>query len=200
MRHRAGLTGTVSLFIAALFAGCDSTQEAPARAETTQKAPTRADITQEVVAEATVMAVNATTREIELKQGDGSRVVVFCGPDVRNFDQIKVGQAVKAKYKESLSARLLGPDEAETDAEIRLAASRAAVGEKPAGSVGATVAVTVRVQSVDLKQHLVVFTDPEGQLHAVRAERDEGRRFVAGLKPGDRVELSFGQSLALTVE
>jgi hypothetical protein len=60
--------------------------------------------------------------------------------------------------------------------------------------------MTVSVKSVDRKLNIVVFTDPSGELHAVEAERDEGKRFVAGLKAGDRVELIYTEALALSVE
>jgi hypothetical protein len=34
----------------------------------------------------------------------------------------------------------------------------------------------------------------------VQAEREEGRRFIAGLKPGNRVELVYGEAVVLALD
>ena len=57
----------------------------------------------------------------------------------------------------------------------------------------------VVIKSVDSDKNLVTFTTPEGRLEVVEAERLEGQRFIAGLKPGDRVEVAYGALLALAV-
>ena len=60
--------------------------------------------------------------------------------------------------------------------------------------------MTVVIKTVDLNSNVVTFTTPSGALEAVEAEREQGQQFIAGLKPGDRVELIFGKVLALSVE
>jgi hypothetical protein len=179
------------LLAAALLAACASTPDAP---------PTEASITDEVSVEAKILAVDKDTRELTLERADGTTVVVVAGPDVRNFDQIEAGQKVVARYVVSLKARRLAQDEADTEAAVEVGAARAAPGERPAGAIGADVRMTVVVRSVDTASYVVTFVDPDGVLHAVEAEREEGRRFVAGLEPGDRVELVYTEALALGVE
>jgi len=198
-RLRAAMPLHCALFAAALIAGCAASPEAPRQAKTPE-APRQAKISDEVVAEASVLAVDAATRELTLKRADGTRVVVVAGPEVRNFAQIKVGDMVTARYIVSLSARRLAADEPDTEPSLGVAAARAKPGERPAGAIGADVAMTVVVKSVDLERHVVVFTDPGGALHAVEAERDVGRRFIAGLSPGDRVELVYAKVFVLGVE
>lgn len=182
--------GVIPFLLAGLVAGCASTPEAP----------TKAEVTEEVSAEATVLAVDKGAREVTLQRADGTRAVVVAGPEVRNFDRIEVGNKISARYVVSLSARRLKPDEPDTQSTVGVAAGRAKAGEAPAGAIGAGVAVTVVVKSVDLERNIVAFTDPEGSLHAVEAQRDEGKRFIAGLKPGDRVELVYGEALILEVK
>jgi Cu/Ag efflux protein CusF len=179
----------LSLFVAALAAACASTA-----------APTQAEISEEVVLKSTVQAVNAETREITLKHEDGATVVIVAGPGVRNFAQIAVGDTVKARYRVSLSAQRLKPDDAgsESGAEVTVGVTEA--GRKPGVRVKVGAEVTVTVETVDTKQHIVVFTGPEGELHSVRAQRDEGRRFVSGLKTGDRVKIVYTEAVALSVE
>jgi hypothetical protein len=125
---------------------------------------------------------------------------VVAGPEVRNFDQIEAGNIVTARYVVSLSARRLDPDEADTEPSAAVLTARAEPGQAPAGAIRADVAMTVLVKSVDQDQHVVTFTDPNGVLHVVEAERDEGKNFVRGLKPGDRVELVYEEAFAMSVE
>jgi hypothetical protein len=188
--QKTGLWGFVPLLASVLIGACSSTP----------KAPTQAQITDQVSVEATVLAVDEASRELTIERPDGTRVVVVAGPEVRNFDRIEAGDKVKADYILTLSARLLGSDEPDTQPTAALGAARAERGQDPAGAIGAGIALTVKVTSVDVEQHLVVFTDPSGAIHAVQAEREEGRRFIAGLKPGDRVELAYGEAVVLSVD
>lgn len=171
-----------------------------ASCKTAQEAPDRASMTDEVTAEATVLAVDRVSREVTLQRADGAILEVVAGPDVRNFDRIAAGDTVTARYAVSLSARRLAPDEPDTLPVVEVAAARADPGQRPGAAIGSGVALTVFVKSVDADRHVVVFTDPDGVIHAIEAERDQGKRFVEGLKPGDRVELLYGEALALSVE
>lgn len=179
----------LSLFVAALAAACASTA-----------APTQAEISEEVVLKSTVQAVNAETREITLERQDGAKVVIVAGPEVRNFAQIAVGDTVKARYRVTLSAQRLESGEAGSKPAAKVAVGVAAPGSKPGVDIEAGAEVTVTVETVDTKKHIVVFTGPEGGLHSVRAQRDEGRRFVSGLKAGDRVKLAYTEAVGLSVE
>ena len=187
MRER--MRSLFPLFVVALAVGCATT-----------KAPTQVEISQEIVLESTVQAVDAETREFTLKRQDGTKVVLVAGPEVRNFPQIAVGDTVKARYRVSLTARRLNPDEVGSETTTGLSVGVAKRGSKPGVSIGADVEMTVTVESVDTKQHIVVFTGPDGELHSVRAQRDEGRRFISGLEVGDRVKLVYTEAIALTVE
>ncbi len=192
MRER--MRSLFPLFVAALAAGCASPE-----------APTRAEISEEIVLESTVQAVDAETREITLQRQDGTKVVMVAGPEVRNFAQIAVGDKVRARYRVSLTAQRLKPDDVAPEPTAGIAVGVAEKGSKPGIGIGAGVELTVTVQSVDKKQHIVVFTGPAGEgpageLHSVRAQRDEGRRFISGLKVGDRVKLVYTEAIALTVE
>jgi len=181
--------GLACALFAALVAAC----------ETTPPPPEQANITDEVLVEAKVLAVDKAAREITLQPPSGSKVVVVAGPEVRNFDQIEAGNTVKVAYAVSLSARRLKPDEADLPPAAELLAARSEEGAAPGGFIGAGVEVMVTVKSVDKEQHIVVFTADDEILHAVQARRDEGKRFVAGLKPGDRVELIYAEAVAISV-
>jgi hypothetical protein len=189
--HRKNLSwGATPILAAILIAGCTSTPAAPRKAQ----------ITDEVAVQATVVAVDKASRELILQRSDGSQVAVVAGPEVRNFDQIAAGDTLNARYTVSLTARRLDPDEVANEPGAGMAAARAEPGEKPGAAIGAGVTMTVVVNSVDRDTHTVVVTGPDGNTQAIEAQRQTGKRFVEGLKPGDRVELTYGEALVLAVE
>ncbi|MCK6480875.1 MAG: hypothetical protein L6R43_12245 [Planctomycetes bacterium] len=181
-----------SLLLLALAAGCASTP-AP-------EPPSRASITEEVLAEATVTSVDRATREVALQRADGARFVLVAPPEARNFDRVEPGMKVKARLSITLSVRRLAPGEADIPPTVSAGAARTRLGAKPGGGVAAGLALTVKVVTVDAAKHVVSFTDPDGTLRVVKAEREEGRKFVAGLKAGDRVEIIYTEGVLLGVE
>jgi ribosomal protein S1 len=190
MKAKIPLWGLTPGLAVLVLAACAATLEAPKEAK----------ISDEVTMQATVIDVDKETRELTLERPDGSYLEMVAGPEVRNFDQIELGNTVSASYVVSLSVRRLEPDEPDTEPSIGVLTARAKPGQAPAGAIGSDMAMTVVVKSVDQEQHVVTFTDPNGVLHEVEAERDEGKSFVKGLKPGDRVELIYEEVLAMSVE
>ena len=173
----------------------------PAGCSQPSKAATEGvEVSEEITATATVQAVDPQSRLVTLRREDGSTAIVLAGPAVRNFAQIAVGDKVKVRYIESLAAALKKPGEAGAPVSGAVAVGAAELGQKPAGVAGEQVSVTVEIQSVDTEKNIVVFTPPSGGLRAVRVRRPEGREFIKGLKPGDKVEITYTEALAISVE
>src|SRR5262245_43503467 len=61
---------------------------------------------------ATVEKIDKPHRMVTLKGPDGKTVVVTAGDEVRNFDQIKVGDHVNVTYSESVAVAVGKPGEA----------------------------------------------------------------------------------------
>jgi len=194
-----------SLIVGALLSlsACSSESHAYAASTPAAIAEDHAEISAEVAATAKVVAIDKSDRSVTLRGEDGRMVDVMVGEAARNFDQIKVGDDLKVRYKQTLSATRLprGEDyDDDDDAQAGMLAARAAKGQKPAGVVGAMASVNVRIVSIDTAREIVVFSLPSGELIARQVETAEGRRFVKGLRVGDRVRLDFAVALALSVE
>jgi hypothetical protein len=183
----------------AAFALCAWIAAGCAHAPWAEKAPESAEVTQEISASATVVAVDPATRLITLRDDQGGTLTVQAGPQVRNFAQIEAGDAVNVRYVESLAVALAKPGEAAAPS-AEIVASRAKPGEKPGAVVGGQVTTTVRVELVDTKTNIVVFTPPGGGLRAIRVVRPEGQRFIKGLEPGDQVQITYTEALAVSVD
>jgi len=183
------------LALAAALA-CQSGSSQPTSQETGKKA----EITNEYTATAHVVAVAAASRTVTLRREDGAQFDVHAGESVRNFDQIAVGDVLRVRYKETLAAEKLPAGEATKPAVAAMAAGRAPVGAQPAAGVGVGVSVRVKIESIDLEKGIVTFSLASGELISRRIQTPQGREFVKSLAVGDVVQLSYAESLALSVE
>ena len=103
----------------------------------TSSGPGKASVENTVDLTATIIAIDKTTRDITLKGPKGDWVVVTAGPEVKNFDEMKVGDTVHARYVEALVLELKkGSDLAVTRTEETTAS-----GAKPGHSRTASLAV-----------------------------------------------------------
>jgi hypothetical protein len=190
---RLTASGAALVLGAVLAAGC-------AHMPWSEKPPQSAEITQNLTATATVVAVDASKRLITLRDARGVTSVVHAGPEVRNFAQIAPGDTVKVRYQESLVFTRLQPGVAAAPPSAEIVAGRAKPGQKPGAMMGGQLTTTVKVELVDADSNIVVFTPPDGGLRAVRAVRPEGQQFIRGLAPGDQVEITYTEALAVSVD
>ncbi|CAN7418427.1 hypothetical protein LJR267_002751 [Paraburkholderia hospita] len=93
---------------------------------------------------ATVVAIEPATRTVTLKDNRGRVVEVEVGEEVRNFDQLKVGDVVTTEYREAMSLSLMKTSGAHS-ATQRLIEQRTAPGAKPGGTIGREITVMADV-------------------------------------------------------
>ncbi len=149
---------------------------------------------------ATVEAIDPESRIVGLVGADGNALIVQVGKEVRNLDQVKVGDKVKVEYYEGLVAELLPPGSDKSEVSLTEAMVRAVPGERPAGGVGEAVSARVVIEYVDAVRHVVHFTGPKGKKRVIKVEKPEFRAMLKTLKPGDVVSLTYFEALAVKVE
>jgi hypothetical protein len=144
----------------------------------------------------TVKSVNSSDRIVVLQEADGSLTSVECGPEVRNFDQIKVGDKVTATVAESLAIGLVKGGELPAGASTATAVVRSPTGAKPGGKIVDTVAFTAKVMGVDVPNRHVILQKPDGENETVRVGPDIN---LADINPGDQVGVRATRSFAIKV-
>jgi hypothetical protein len=149
-------------------------------------------------ATATVEAIDAKTREITLKGPNGSFSFV-AGPEVRNFDNIHVGDNVNVAYYEAIAAELKKKGTGATEPSTTVAAATAPVGGAPAAYAGRSVTVPVKIESYDTATDTVVFLNPAGERHTLAVQAQNMKELGRTLKPGDEVELTYTEAIAVEV-
>src|SRR5262245_4490624 len=87
-----------------------------------------------VTATATITMIDSTTRAVTLRNEKGEEDTFTAGPDVKRFDQLKVGDKIRLTYYESLVLTLRKPGDASSASADTLAAGRTK--SVPGGAVG----------------------------------------------------------------
>ena len=191
---------TLSALITAIVAGISlgALAQAPAAGggTMTATAPGKGVAANVVEITASVQAIDKANRTVTIKGPRGNVQTVTAGPDVKNFDQIKVGDNVALRYMEALSLELKkggGAPVARTDS---MAGATAKAGEKPAIGVGQQVHVTADVVAVDAATQTVSLRGPK-QTVDLKVRDPEQFKLV---KVGDQVEATYTEAVALSVE
>ncbi|HEX7063007.1 MAG TPA: hypothetical protein VF200_13615 [Woeseiaceae bacterium] len=185
-----------SRWCALLAAACGATVLGGAAA-----AQERAHIENTEEITATVTAIEPETRLLTLRGADGNELVVEASDQVRNFEQIEVGDQVDVSFYEALVAEVTdAPPSSETGSQpVVIDSRRAPLGEKPGGAVTMVYTAVVTINAVDPENNVVNFTGPGGQPRQVAVVRPEMQKFIKTLNPGDRVQVTYGEALAVAV-
>jgi len=149
---------------------------------------------QSVEARAIVAAVDPATRMVTLMTKDGEKFDVQAGPEVKNFDQIKVGDTVKATYTESIAFQVV--PKGETPGGAAQIADRI-----PGGvAVGQQVTTSFKVASVDPKTNILWVTLPNGNTKKIQVQDPKAQERLKTLSPGNVVAVTYTEAMALQLE
>ena len=125
--------------------------------------PGKAALVQSVKVSAVVIGIEKATRTLTLKGPKGDVVDVVAGDEVKNFDQIKLGDRVVARYIEALTLELKKTATAASDVvTVREEVVKAKPGERPAVAGARQVSALVKVVAVDPKASTIKVKGPKG--------------------------------------
>jgi hypothetical protein len=197
MKRELTAVALAALLAAGTHLACAADQAAPA-AKPAQKPAGEpgALVVEAVTATAKVTAIDVAKRTVTLEM-DGKTKTIACGPEVRNFDQIKVGDQVKMSYVEALALYIqkagapAGGDELAT---VTLAPK----GAKPGVLVTKSVLLESKIDAVDVKKHTVTVTTPDGATKTLKVAKTV--KGLKDLKKGDDVVVRYTEALGIVVE
>lgn len=144
----------------------------------------------------TVQSVDAAKREVTLRAPDGTLETYKLGKEVRNFEQIKPGDQVKATVVDALVVSVRNVNEPPSIGEGRTVVL-APKGEKPGAIVVETEQVTATIQDINQAERTITFLGPEGKLRTIKVGPNID---LTKLKRGDSVVLRLTKAVAITVE
>ena len=158
--------------------------------------PGKVGIAQAVDVTATISAIDAAKREITLKGPEGKEVNVVAGAEVKNFNQLKVGDKVDIQYVEALVLELKkggGLPVARTQKDsmetAKPGATPGAKGARQLTVVGDVIALDPATQTVTLK----------GPQRTADLKVRDPEQFKL-ISKGDQIEATYTEALAIAVK
>jgi hypothetical protein len=186
-------------FVVSAAIAVASTLALPAIAQTgavaTATAPGKGAIAETIKVQATITAIDKATREVRLKGAKGDELTVTAGPEVKNFDQMKVGDAVTVEYLRALALELKKGGGLIVQRTEQAGGAAAKPGEKPAGVVGRQVKVVADVIDLDPAKQTVKLKGPQRTVELHIADPEQFKRVAKG----DQVEATFTEAVAIAV-
>ncbi len=164
-----------------------------------EKASQKAAVSETVKLTATVKSVDYDNRLITLQGQDGKAMTVEASPEVKRLKEIKAGDMVVINYTQAIAAELKKAG-SESGVSVKEDVKKAKASEKPGISGKREVKATVTIDAVDLKNNIVTFTGPQGNVNIVAVKRPQMREFLKTLKVGDKVDVTFTEAVAVSVE
>jgi hypothetical protein len=149
-----------------------------------------------ITAGATVTALDKAKRGFTLTGKDGKPHSFTAGPDMVNYDQIKVGDKVEATYAEEMSISVNKSGTA-PKIEEKSALVRAPKGAKPGVIVAASKEIVGVVTAIDHKARTVTVKGPKGN-EITKTVKPDVKGFDNVAK-GDNVVISYTEALSISV-
>jgi hypothetical protein len=159
--------------------------------------PGKAAAVRNVKVSAKVVAIDKATRTVTLKGPHGDVVDVVAGDDVKNFDQIKVGDFVVVNFIQALSLELQKTKGGASGISEKSAMVTAKPGERPAAMAGHQVTAIAKVTAVNKKAKTITLKGPRGNSVTLDVQNPDQFKVV---KVGDEVLVNYTEAVAISVE
>jgi len=150
--------------------------------------------TEEITAR--VVAIDRTKRIVTLEEEGGGQVVVEATEEMRNFDQIQVGDKVVVTYTEAIAWEVKRGSASDIGVTDKVTANRTAPGARPGASAKAVTVITAAITAIDLQAGTVTLRGPSGKDLKVKPRDPSKLRQVS---VGDIVQITYSEALAIAV-
>ncbi len=144
-----------------------------------------------------VEAIDYETRKVTISNPQGTSVTLTVGEEVRNLEQVKVGDTVTTEYVQNLSIKIVdNPDLAPSEQEIKTV-NRSEKGEMPWMTVVDEIVVTTVIEGINIEANTIQLTGPNGSVEEFTVNDPENLKRVS---VGDRVIITQTDKTAISVE
>lgn len=149
----------------------------------------------QMTATVTIKAIDSATRSVTLRSEKGDEDTFTVGPDVTRFDQLKVGDTIRATYYESLVFQVRKPGAPAPTTGAAVAGGR--VKEVPGAVLGTQETRTVTVKAVDINAPSITVVTADGRT-VTRKIAD--KKNLEGVTAGDQIDITYTQGLLVAAE
>jgi hypothetical protein len=143
----------------------------------------------------TVEAIEASSRTVTLKKADGTFVTTVAGPDIKRFEEIKIGDKVTARYYDNVVVRVKQPGDPDTDLSTRGTSGSDQV--LPGGTRAKQRTISATVTAIDPNTPSITFNGPNGWKYTSKVQDTQA---LAKTKVGDKVDIVWTEAVLVSVE
>jgi hypothetical protein len=144
---------------------------------------------------ATVASIDRSIRTLTLKLPDDTFVLIAVPETVVRFPEIKVGDAITARYYENIVLRMKKPGEKVVDATST--SSMPGETPRPSGTVAKQRTITATIAAIDRSVPSITFTGPNGWRYSSKVQDEKA---LAGVMVGDKVDITWTEALLVSVD
>ena len=148
---------------------------------------------------AKIEAIDKTARLVTLKDKEGEVETIYCGPEVKRFDELKVGDTITFRYYESTAYAIRKPGQPSgLPAQTGPVVARS-TGTRPGGTISdqQTATVTIKAIAADAKVPSVTVLTEDGRTVSFKVEDKNNLKDV---KVGDKVEITYTVAVMVSVK
>lgn len=159
--------------------------------------PGKAAVVAAVELSAQVVSIEKKTRTLSLKGPKGNVQDVVVSNEVKNFNQIKVGDMVVVRYMQSLALELQPVKSGAGGISVSEGAGKAEPGKRPAAGAVREIQAIAKVTAIDQNAKTISLTGPRGNTVTIDVQNPEQFKVV---KMGDEVLVTYTEAVAVSVE
>ncbi len=150
---------------------------------------------QTVTVAGTVETIDKSRRSVNIKTADGKFVALDVPASAKRFDELKVGDKVKATYNNNVMVRLKPAGEA----AVNTADTSSNMGKqaRPGGTTSTVRTMTATIADIDKSTSSMTFVGPNGWKYSRRVVDP---KVFDQVKVGDRVDITWSTDLTVSVE
>jgi Cu/Ag efflux protein CusF len=146
----------------------------------------------------TIKSIDPATRRLVVLNDAGEAISMTAPDEIRNFDQLRVGDKITATYTLKTEFVLSAPNAPLPPDTQTVVAARAGKGERPSGAVANQIVVTGAVVGIDAANHRLKIVSPQGgEVHDVKVTSADGLKAFDKVKVGDKITAYVSESLML---
>lgn len=148
-----------------------------------------------VSATATIQAIDSTARKVTLRNDKGEEDTFIVGPEMKRFEELKVGDKIKMTYYQSLILQVRKPGEQANVPGVDAALTRAK-GAMPGATLAAQEKMNVTVKAIDPAVPSITVVTDDGR---TVTRKIENKKYLEGVKVGDKIDVTYTESILIDV-
>jgi Cu/Ag efflux protein CusF len=153
--------------------------------------------TESIEMSATIEAIDKDLRLVTLKDEAGDLETVYAGPEVKRFDELKVGDKITLRYYESVAFVIRKPGESDSAPASGDTTVTRGTGARPSATVAKQETATVTIKAIDPKAPAVTVLTEDGRTASFRVD---DKKHLKGVNVGDKVEVTYTKAYVVSIK